>query len=473
LQEKTVTPEHKKRRFADVIRFPVGVRLGAMGLLVLFMALVSPGTVSAESLSLADAVRLARKNSPAILESEAKKEAARQAKREAWLNHLPAIQVREIAMRTDSPADVFGLQLMQERFSFPAFMATDPNNPEPFDNFTTEIQATMPLFTGWQLESGIKQADQMAKAAAAVRDHTEFAVELGVVSAYLNAVLAERFVSLAEKALGTTVEHVEQAQAFFDAGMMVESDLLQARVQQARMEEDRISALNNARLAQAGLSRAMGMDQSMIFTLEEEPWAPAPVAKTYEEALELASRSRKDLEAVEAQVEAARAGVTRAKGEYWPGLAVSAKYSLSDNKLFGDHGDSYAVMAMLQWNVWNWGQTHTRVARSKSERAAALESQRAYVQQVEFEVRQAWQGVEEARARHEVAAEAVAAAEKALTILGDRFTKGVARVTDLLDTETLAHEARVREVQARFDLQRSIRTLNFATGASPVPEVSR
>ena len=76
------------------MKFRVGARLGTAGLLILMAAAMLPGTVSGENLSLADAVRLARKNSPAILESEAKKNAARQAKREAWLNHLPAIQDR-------------------------------------------------------------------------------------------------------------------------------------------------------------------------------------------------------------------------------------------------------------------------------------------------------------------------------------------------------------------------------------------
>ncbi len=442
--------------------------------LLIFLAVSTLTTGAfAERLSLADAVRTARKNSPAILESEARKEAARQAKREAWLNHLPAIEVREVAMRTDSPADVFGLQLMQERFSFPAFMTADPNDPEPFDNFATEFQATLPLFTGWQLESGVRQADQMARAAAAFRDHTESAVELGVAGAYLNTLLAERFVTLAERALETTTEHVEQARAFFDAGMIVESDLLQAQVHEARMKENLISASNNARLAHAGLNQAMGVEQSGVFELEANPQTPVLEASSYEEALRMASAGRRDLQAVESQVEAARAGVTRAKGEYWPTLAVSAKYSLNDDRLFGDHGDSYAVMAMLQWKAWNWGQTQARVNRSRNERDAAVEAQRAYVQRVEFEVRRAWQGVEEARARHEVAAGAVTAAERALDILDDRFAKGVARVTDVLDAEVMAHEARVREAQARFDLQRSIRTLNFATGASPVPEVSR
>ena len=88
-------------------------------------------------------------------------------------------------------------------------------------------------------------------------------------------------------------------------------------------------------------------------------------------------------------------------------------------------------------------------------------------------MRQAWQQVAEARARYAVATGAVAQAEKALNILESRFEQGVARVTDLLDAETMLDDARVRELNAGFDMRRAARTLDFAVGLPPVPEVSR
>ncbi len=426
-----------------------------------------------EPLTLARAVAMARENSPMVREARANRDAARSARREAWLYRLPAIGLNEIVVRTDSPADVFGMQLMQERFSFPVFTSSDPNQPEPFDNVTTEFSASMPLFTGWSLESGIKQAGKMAEAAQAVQDHTTLAVELGVSQAFLGLRLADRFVELAERARATTAKHVEQAQAFFDVGMLVESDLLQAKAKLAEVDETVIRARNGARLAQAGLARAMGLEQSRKFDLADPGPFSEPLPASLEEALVRALSVRGDLQAVDRKVEAAAAGITRARGELYPQLGLMAKYSLNDDRLFGGNGRSYTVGAMASWKVWNWGQTFARVARSESEHRGAQEARRSYRQQVEFEVRQSWQGVEEARARLEAGARGVEAAERALVILDDRFGQGVARVTDLLDAETMAHQARVREAQARTDLELATRTLSFAVGGSPVPEATR
>jgi outer membrane protein TolC len=425
-----------------------------------------------QSLDLPTAVRLAREHNPAILESEANADAARAGRREARLGRLPTVVARATALRTTSPADAFALQMMQERFSFPAFTQGDPNDPDPFDNFSSQIEIAMPVFTGGALSAGIRQAGRMFEAADAVRSHSIRAVDLGVTNAYLGAQLADEFLSLAQRARQTTARHLEQAQSFYEAGMIVESDFLRARVQLARMDENLVRAQNGARLARAALAMAMGVEQGSEFTLAQAPDAPEPCPASVDEAIELAHSQRQDLRAAERRAAAMEAGVSRARAEYLPTLGVAARFDWNDDRLFGGHGDSYTLMARAEWNVWNWTQTAARVSRSRSEHRGADEARRAYADQVELEVRQAWQGVEEARARRATTEGAVAAAERALAILEDRFSQGVAKLTDLLDAETIAHEERVRDVKARFDLQTALRTLSFAIGDDPVAEVN-
>lgn len=459
----TILPRHERERGLRRL-IPALFAAGALCL---------PGSHvrAAEPLSLLEAVALARENSPEIGRSAALSAAAAQARREARLTQLPTFEIAETAVRTDSPADVFGLQLMQERFSFPAFTSTDPNDPEALDNFTTEFRASLPLFTGGKIRSGIRQASRMAEAAADMEAHTRYAVELSVTEAYLGVLLSARFVELSERARETTARHVDQAQAFFDTGAIVESDLLQARVQMARMEEDVIRARNQAALARAGLNRAMGVAQDRKFVLVDAAPPADSAAADLSSALSRALDERRDLAAVREQADAAGSAVGQARADYWPQIGLAARYVLNDDRIFGGNGDSYTLAAQAQWNVWNWGRTQARVSRSRSEHKAAEEAARSYSQQVEFEVRRAWQNVGEARARHTVSLQGVRAAERALTILEDRFSQGVARVTDVLDAETLAHESRIREAQAMTDLQVAIRSLYFAAGQSPIPEV--
>lgn len=333
----------------------ITVTLLAAGLLGLAPPF-APGARAAERLTLLGAVETALRYNPSILQAQAQQDAAAAGKREATAMRLPHLQVREVGLRTDSPADAFGLQLMQERFSFPAFTTSDPNRPEPVENFATEFEASWPIFTGGRVMAGIGQADRMAQAAEAVHGHTREAIALATASAYTDAVLAQRAVELARRARDTTAGHVDQAQAFFDAGMLVESDLLQARVQLARMEEKLIGADNGAHLARAGLFRVMGIAQDADYELEADVADVTPAVSSLPEAMAGAQQRRNDVRAVAAQVDAARLGVRRAQGEYLPEVALVARYSLNDDRPFGDNGDSYALMAMARWNVWNWGR---------------------------------------------------------------------------------------------------------------------
>ncbi|MFB3910153.1 MAG: TolC family protein [Candidatus Eisenbacteria bacterium] len=429
-------------------------------------AVATPG----QPLPLEEAVRLARLHNPMVLESRANRGAASAARSEVAASRWPTLAIRETAVRTDGPADVFGMRLQQERFSFPAFVSSDPNQPDVADGFATELEVRAPVFTGGRIRSGIRQAGRMVEAATRIEEHTTRSVDLAVAGAYLDALLADSALALATRARDTTSRHVARAQDLYDAGMMVESDLLQARAQLAQMEEGVIRARNQSVLARTALAAAIGVDPATVDSLLVPSTPPIERPATLESAIQTALSRRADLRAMQARVDAAGAGIAQAQGEYFPSIGVAGRFSLHDVHSFGSHGRSFALVAQAEWSLWNGGATAARVRRSRQERSAAEEARRAQETKAEIEVRQAWNAIEEAEAREKAAADAVAASSRALAILEDRFEQGVAPMTDLLDAEMTLHEARVRNLQARFDRQRSIRTLSFAMGASPVPE---
>lgn len=422
-------------------------------------------------LTLRAAVETALVRSPAVLQSQAQRDVAEAGRKEARSMRLPHVQIREVAIHTDSPADAFGLTLMQERFDFAAFTAGDPNQPDAVNNFATEVEAVWPIFVGGRVMAGVNQSKQMANAADASHGHMREAVALQTASAYMDALLAEHGLELARRARDTTKRHVDQAQDFFDAGMLVESDLLLARVQLGRMEEKLIAAENGVKLTRARLFQWMGVDQSSSYSLDPEVGSVEVPAATWEDAFAGALQRRHDVRASEAQLRAAESGIGGARGGYWPELALAGRYSLNDDKIFGSNGESYALMAIAKWNVLDWGQTRAEVGGAKARYAVAEQARRVHLQSVEMEVRQAWLQASEAEARLGVATGAAGQAERALSIVEDRFEQGVVRVADVLDAETALDDARVRELNARFDLQRARRSLAFAAGLPPVPEV--
>ena len=69
-------------------------------------------------------------------------------------------------MRTNNPAEVFALMLNQGVFSFPEFVAGDPNDAAPLNTGITRAEIVLPLFTGGELSGRIDQANLAADAAS-------------------------------------------------------------------------------------------------------------------------------------------------------------------------------------------------------------------------------------------------------------------------------------------------------------------
>ncbi|MEZ4652548.1 MAG: TolC family protein [Candidatus Eisenbacteria bacterium] len=426
---------------------------------------------SPDSLDLTHAIELARENSPMLAQARSGAEAAHTGKWEARASRLPSLTGRVVGLTTDSPADAFGLQLMQERFSFPAFTMSDPNDPEAIDHWSTELEARMPLFTGGKITGAIRQADRMADAAGADRDQAERGISLQVTNAYLDAILAEEGVALAERAQATTAKHVDRVRDLFETGMAIESDLLQAEVQLSKMEEGTIAARSQTAIARAALGRTIGLDLPADLPLARMQGMELPLPSSIESALQSAHADRPDLTAATARSEAARAAIKQARAGYLPEVGISGKLVWSDDHPFGSHGSSYTIAGQLQWSLWDWGATRQRVTRSRHLANVAAMEERDKNLGAELEVLVGWESLQSARARLTTATRAVGAAERAMQILEDRFDEGVTRITDLLDAETALHEARTRALDARFGVQRAARQLLFAAGQSPAPEV--
>ena len=86
-------------------------------------------------------------------------------------------------------------------------------------------------------------------------------------------------------------------------------------------------------------------------------------------------------------------------------------------------------------------------------------------------MRQAWQDLETARARHTTAKDVMDAANEALRVREHRFKQGLDKMVDLLDAETALREAETRELVARYDAALSTYRLAFVSGATLMPSM--
>ncbi len=438
--------------------------------LSLLIILTAGGGLSAQVLSVEEAVETALIANPTIQAAAARAEAGNSRAKQAKGHRWGRLDLAETFNYSNNPAEVFALTLNQGRFDFDEFFTSDPNNPAGLSTWITSLDLTLPIYTGGKIGTRIEQAETMAGAGHETWRHAGEQVAFDATTAFVNLAKARENVELLTKARSTTDAHVKLAEAYAEQGIILTADLLDAKVYLSKMDELLEQAKNGAQLAEAALNFHMGADQAIPRRLAPLP-PPQTVSGELGDWTSAAVDRRHDLAAAREQLAAGRLETKAARSGYLPEVAVVGRYGLYDDTIFGANGHSGTVMAVAKINLLGG------IADGKARKAAELDTVsfeadiRRFEEGVRLEVRQAWQDLETARARHATATDVLAAANEALRVREHRFKQGLDKMVDVLDAETALREAQTREMVARYDVILSTTRLHFVSGATLIPSM--
>ena len=433
--------------------------------LITIALMIATSAVSAQDLTLGGAVEIALANNPEVTASQARAEAAATRLEGGKKHRMPKIGLSESFVYTDNPAEVFALTLNQSRFDMQDFFLSDPNSPDPLSTFITRIDLELPIYTGGKLSARIDQAESMATAEEASHAHIRQKVVFETITAYVNLGKAREQVELLEKARSTTAEHVRIAEQYALQGIILDADLLRAKVYLSEMDEYLTQASNGARLAQAALNFQMGADQLTPRRLLPLPMNPS-VAGELDVWTTAALEERRDLAAARLKLEAGRLEEKAARPGYFPQIAVLGHYDLYDDTIFGANGHSGSIMAVAKIDLWGGGSDTAARSAARYDTVSFEADIRRFEEGVRLEVQQAWQDLATASIRHTTATSSLAAAREALRVRESRFKQGLDKMIDLLDAETALREAELRELVSRYDVALDTYRLRFVSGAT-------
>ncbi len=433
---------------------------------VALLAAAPPAFAQAEAaLDLASALTRGRTGAREAVAAAARQEAAEARAREASGYRLPQVRLSEQWIRTDSPADAFGLLLNQERFSFANFVAGDPNRPDPLSTAITRLEVEVPIWTGGELSTRVAQARLAAEAAGQTAARSGDQAAVAAAEAWIRLAQAREAVELLAKSRDTVAAHVDLARSYAAQGMLVRSDLLAAEVELSRLDDFLAEARGNARVAEAGLAFRLGDPIGSAYALAPLE-VPPPLARDRDDWMSAAA-SRSDLTGARKMLAAGELEAKALQGGLWPRVGVVARHDLVDDQLFGDHGDSTTIAAMASFDLFDGGRKRAAVAAARAEAAAGRADIERFAEGVRLEAKQAYEVAAVALERRATASSALAAAEEALRIVEERFRAGVVKSTDVLDAATARREAEMRELVARAEAWLTQLQLALAAGERP------
>ena len=430
---------------------------------LLLVLAVASTIYAAETLTLEQAIETALKSNPGLKAADAQVEEARAGVPPSSSGFLPKVTLSETWSRTDNPLMVLGTKLNQEIVSPLDFAPVAINDPDPISNYNTRLAVMQPVFNGGKEYLGRRQAKLARDAALQTRERSRQDTAFQVIKAYYGVLLAKEYLRVARQSLETSAANVKLAEARYKAGAVLQSDLLRARVQEAEVKEMVTRSDNGVKLALANLNFAMGVEQGQEFELND-------TLNVKQGTPDLATLSgsalteRPDLLALELNHRNAEAAVSRARTDYVPNLNLMGQVDWNSDRVGGNDAKSWAVMAVLQWNLFDGlvTQSNVRQAAAAAGRTRAMEEQMRSA--VQLQVKQAYYDLEASQERIATASSSVQEAEEGLRIVQKRYEAGMTTLVDVLGAENALIRSRTNALQALYDNNVADAELQLAAG---------
>ena len=418
------------------------------------------------SLTLQQAVAIALEKNPLRKAAIADTKVASAGIREARSSLLPHLSFTETATRGDDPVYVFGSRLRQQRFTTADFALNSLNTPLPVGDFTTRFGGTWNLFDSFATWHGVNQARQMNEAAGHQLERTDQEIVFRVISSYYGVLLAAKQLEVAEQSAKTTRSIMDRSQARFDSGLVVESDLLMAKVRMAERQQEVIRDTNTLEEARAELNTAVGMPVESPFQLTEglaERALPIPALQDVEKQ---ALTNRPDLKSIASEQAAQRQSVAIAKSSFGPRVNAFADWEMDNPTLLaGGGGNNWLTGIEVQFDIFQGGAKRAELSRQRALEDKVAAMKQAASDAVRLEVRRAYYETDANRQQIEVARAAIAQAQESLRINQDRYGSGLTTITDLLSAEEAARRSQTDYWEAVYRFQTSYANLELASGS--------
>jgi outer membrane protein len=419
---------------------------------------------NASSLTLRQAVRMALDQNPAFRSTEDEGDAARARLKQAQAAWFPRVDFHQDFTRGNNPVYVFGTKLTQRQFSAADFALNNLNTPTPLDNFQTRFDGQWKLFDSGQTLFQQRSAKKLVTATDFQTEQARQDLILEVVRHYYGVLVLRENLLAANEAVKTAEANSTRIEAMHKAGLIVDSDLLSAKVFLAQMKDRQIRAENELAFANMQLAREMGLPVDARTEPAGNLSEPEASLKTLQEWMHTALEQRPSLRAAQFEQEAMDQQRKAAKSEFGPKIALFGSSERDAMTLGGPSGTNWTAGARLEFNLFAGGAQKARVAEAAANASKANHDLEWFRSAVQLEVRKAYLDASSAAQRAIAAHEASEQATESLRIVQNRYETGLTTATELFRAQTARLEATTGYLSALHDWRVAQAQLERAAG---------
>jgi outer membrane protein len=409
------------------------------------MAPAAADDSAARPISLADAIRLARRNAPTAVQARGAERTSRAAVTSAYGAFIPNVTATLGGVR----------QFGSERTRInPQTGATEILPSTPW-SYSSGLSFNVNLFEGGTRYYDVRTAKANVRAAEASEAAQEYAVALSVQQQYYAVLAAHESEAAARAQLEEARQQLAAASAKLRAGSATTSDSLRSVILVGNAQLAFLTAQANLRNANASLTRLVASPDVVTAQESDSLDVGAAVALDSATLARLAAQGPAVRQAA-AQLSAAQTSAKAARAPYLPTVTASyARTGSGTDQRFGFGNDPYQYNGRLSlglsyplFNQFTREESIVRARVAQDDAQATLRDTQLAAQQ---QLVQALNTLRTAQQQAAIQQASVSAAVEDLRVQRQRYQLGASTLLDQLTSQTQLAQARAQLIQARFD----------------------
>ena len=329
---------------------------------------------------------------------------------------------------------------------------------------TNGFSLSVPVYTP-SVDAAIDGARYDREGAGASYEEALQTAKLTAISDYYTLIMYRNLVDVAQQSVRDYDGHVTNVQAQYNVGLVASSDVLAARTNLADAQTTLITRQNSADVAETDLNIVIGYPVSTSIETADKEMRYLPYNVTLEQAKAYALLHRATLVKSAMDVKSAEESVKQAKAGYLPTVSLTAgKNYASDDNYRGTSNNGWSVGANASLDIWDGGSTRNTIKVREAQLESAKEANLAAVDGVLHDVESAYLNLRAAEQTISSTKVAVEEGQESFRIASLRYRAGVGINLDVLDAETSLTTARNNYVQALYNYNIYVATLEQAVG---------
>lgn len=326
-----------------------------------------------------------------------------------------------------------------------------------------QVNATLPIFSGFKLTNSIKVSDNLYQAETANALQTKEETAMRVINYFVTLYKAQKTVELLNENYKSAQQRVNDFTELEKNEIVPKNDLLKTQLQLSKVQLSLDKAKSDLNVVNYELTNLLKLDPKTKIDIQESDFSVfdmSDIPTDENPALE----NRKDLEALRFQEKASLANIKVARSGYYPSLSLIGGYTTLDLKNVVTVQNAMNFGIGLSYNLSDIFKNGTEVRVAKSKAEEIQNSEMILTDYIKIQVQQALEDYDLAVKQNVVYTEAVEQATENYRILKDKYDNGLSDTNDLLEADVEQLSSKINKAVAKANVIQKYYNLLSVTG---------